>query len=91
VLASNNSNLLGFASQRLDRAAGDIAFAKLLAETAGAVTPALNWFNRFTTEAGRIDLKHAGLVQHYLDRARNRECAGSPCGRPVGARQPFIF
>ena len=44
-----------------DRAAGEAAFAKLLAETAGAVAPALNWLGRFKTHDGRMDLKKAGL------------------------------
>ena len=47
--------------QAFDRAAGQAAFAKLLAETAGAVAPGLNWFGRFKTDQGRIDLKKAGL------------------------------
>jgi CBS domain-containing protein len=47
--------------ETFDRAAGEVAFAKLLAETAGAVAPALNWLGRFKTEQGRIDLKKAGL------------------------------
>jgi CBS domain-containing protein len=44
-----------------DLAAGQVAFAKLLAETAGASTPALNWFGGFKTENGRINLKKSGL------------------------------
>jgi CBS domain-containing protein len=44
-----------------DAARGNPAFAKLLAETAGAAQPALGWFGRFKTEGGRIDLKKAGL------------------------------
>ena len=47
--------------EAFDRAAGEAAFAKLLAETAGAVAPALNWLGRFKTNNGRIDLKKAGL------------------------------
>ena len=45
----------------LDCAAGEAAFAKLLADTAGAVAPGLNWFGRFKTDGGRVDLKKAGL------------------------------
>ena len=44
-----------------DRAAGAVAFAKLLAETAGATAPALNWFGGFKTVNGRIDCKKSGL------------------------------
>ena len=44
-----------------DRAAGAVAFAKLLAETAGATTPALNWLGGFKTVNGRIDCKKSGL------------------------------
>ena len=47
--------------EAFDRAAGEAAFAKLLAETAGTVAPGLNWFGRFKTDRGRIDLKKAGL------------------------------
>jgi DNA polymerase-3 subunit epsilon/CBS domain-containing protein len=47
--------------EAFDRAAGEAPFAKLLAETAGAVAPALNWLGRFKTDNGRIDLKKAGL------------------------------
>jgi DNA polymerase-3 subunit epsilon/CBS domain-containing protein len=42
-------------------AKGRVDFAKLLVEAAGAVQPGLNWFGRFRTEQGRIDLKKAGL------------------------------
>jgi DNA polymerase-3 subunit epsilon/CBS domain-containing protein len=44
-----------------DRAAGAVAFAKLLAEAAGASAPALNWFGAFKTVNGRIDCKKSGL------------------------------
>ena len=44
-----------------DLAAGEVSFAKLLAETAGSVAPSLNWFGGFKTVNGRIDLKRAGL------------------------------
>jgi CBS domain-containing protein len=42
-------------------AAGEVSFAKLLAEAAGTVAPALNWLGGFKTVNGRIDLKRAGL------------------------------
>jgi DNA polymerase-3 subunit epsilon/CBS domain-containing protein len=44
-----------------DAARGNAAFAKLLAEAAGAVEPGLNFWGGFSTENGRIDLKKAGL------------------------------
>jgi CBS domain-containing protein len=44
-----------------DRAGANAAFAKLLAETAGATEPALGWLGRFKTKQGRIDLKKTGL------------------------------
>ena len=44
-----------------DQARGNAAFAKLLAETAGTLEPALGWFSRFKTANGRIDLKKSGL------------------------------
>jgi DNA polymerase-3 subunit epsilon/CBS domain-containing protein len=47
--------------ESLDLAAGEVAFAKLLAETAGTVAPALNWFGGFKTQDGRVDLKKSGL------------------------------
>jgi DNA polymerase-3 subunit epsilon/CBS domain-containing protein len=47
--------------EAFDRSVGESAFAKLLAETAGAVAPALNWVGRFRTDNGRVDLKKAGL------------------------------
>lgn len=42
-------------------AAGEIGFAKLLAESAGATQPGLGMFGRVRTEQGRIDLKKCGL------------------------------
>jgi CBS domain-containing protein len=42
-------------------AAGEVGFAKLLAEAAGAVAPALGLFGRFRTSDGRIDVKKSGL------------------------------
>ncbi len=71
-----------------DRAAGEAAFAKLLAETAGAVAPGLNWLGRFRTDGGRIDLKKAGLFgivstaralairHHVAERATSARLAG---------------
>jgi DNA polymerase-3 subunit epsilon/CBS domain-containing protein len=47
--------------EAFDLAAGEVTFAKLLAETAGAVAPALSWFGGIKTVAGRIDLKKSGL------------------------------
>ncbi len=44
-----------------DAAAGQAAFAKLLAEAAGPMEAGLSWFGRFRTEQGRIDLKRSGL------------------------------
>jgi DNA polymerase-3 subunit epsilon/CBS domain-containing protein len=74
--------------EAFDRAAGEAAFAKLLAETAGAVAPALNWLGRFKTDQGRIDLKQAGLFgivsaaralairHHVVERATPARLAG---------------
>jgi CBS domain-containing protein len=47
--------------ESFDRAAGEAGFAKLLAEAAGTVAPALNLIGGFKTENGRIDLKKSGL------------------------------
>jgi DNA polymerase-3 subunit epsilon/CBS domain-containing protein len=44
-----------------DLAHGRPAFAKLLAEASGGVSPGLTLFGGFRTEEGRIDLKRAGL------------------------------
>ena len=69
-----------------DLAAGEVSFAKLLAETAGSVTPSLNWFGGFKTVNGRIDLKTRRPVRHRVDGARARD--PPPCGgaldRPRG-------
>lgn len=74
--------------EAFDRAAGETAFAKLLAETAGAVRPALNWLGRFKTDQGRIDLKRTGLFgivstaralairHHIVERATPARLAG---------------
>jgi CBS domain-containing protein len=42
-------------------AAGEVGFAKLLAESAGSIEPGLGLFGRFRTDQGRIDLKRSGL------------------------------
>jgi DNA polymerase-3 subunit epsilon/CBS domain-containing protein len=42
-------------------AAGEIGFAKLLAEAASATEPGLGFFGRLRTSHGRIDLKKTGL------------------------------
>ena len=44
-----------------DQAAGDVAFAKLLADSAGKVAPGMGLFRRLLTENGRIDIKKSGL------------------------------
>jgi DNA polymerase-3 subunit epsilon/CBS domain-containing protein len=44
-----------------DAARGDAAFAKLLAEAAGAHEAGFTWLGRIRTRNGRIDLKKAGL------------------------------
>jgi DNA polymerase-3 subunit epsilon/CBS domain-containing protein len=44
-----------------DVAAGEVGFAKLLAEAAGTVEPGLTFFGGFRTDDGRIDLKKTGL------------------------------
>lgn len=74
--------------EAFDLAAGEIAFAKLLAEAAGTVAPALNWLGGFKTIAGRIDLKKAGLFglvstaralairHHVVERATAARLAG---------------
>jgi DNA polymerase-3 subunit epsilon/CBS domain-containing protein len=71
-----------------DRAAGAPTFAKLLAETAGATAPALNWFGRFKTVQGRVDCKKSGLFgivsaaralalrHHVVERATPARLAG---------------
>jgi CBS domain-containing protein len=46
-----------------DAARGEAAFAKLLAEAAGAQESGFNWFGGFKTDKGRIDLKKAGLFR----------------------------
>ncbi len=44
-----------------DTARGQVAFAKLLLETAGGTVSARTWFGGFRTDNGRLDLKKAGL------------------------------
>ena len=44
-----------------DAAKGQAGFVKLIAETAGAITPGFTLFGRFKTDQGRIDLKKSGL------------------------------
>jgi DNA polymerase-3 subunit epsilon/CBS domain-containing protein len=44
-----------------DMARGNAAFAKLLAESAGAVESGLGLFRQFKTTEGRVDVKKAGL------------------------------
>jgi len=48
-------------SGAFDAARGQVGFAKLLGEAAGAVESGLGLFGRFKTDRGRIDLKKAGL------------------------------
>jgi CBS domain-containing protein len=71
-----------------DRARGEAAFAKLLAESAGVREAGLTWFGRIKTENGRIDLKKAGLFgivsmartlairHHVVERSTLRRLAG---------------
>ena len=47
--------------QAFDVAKGEIAFAKLLVESAGTAEAGLTFLGGFRTEQGRIDLKKAGL------------------------------
>jgi DNA polymerase-3 subunit epsilon/CBS domain-containing protein len=44
-----------------DLARGEFAFAKLLADASGGVSPGLTMFGGFRTTEGRIDLKRTGL------------------------------
>jgi CBS domain-containing protein len=52
---------VGIWRDAFDAASGNPGFAKLLAETAGGVTPGLGLFGQFKTEEGRLDLKRSGL------------------------------
>jgi DNA polymerase-3 subunit epsilon/CBS domain-containing protein len=47
--------------EAFDAAAGQVLFAKLLVESAGAVESGLTFMRRFRTEKGRIDVKKTGL------------------------------
>ena len=47
--------------EAFDQTAGEVAFAKLLADSAGTAAPALGLFGRLRSENGRIDVKKAGL------------------------------
>ena len=51
----------GLWRESFELAAGQTAFAKLLAEAAGTTEPGLNLFGGFRTRQGRIDLKKSGL------------------------------
>jgi CBS domain-containing protein len=71
-----------------DMARGEAAFAKLLAESAGAREAGFTWLGRIKTENGRIDLKKAGLFgivsmartlairHHVVERSTLRRLAG---------------
>jgi DNA polymerase-3 subunit epsilon/CBS domain-containing protein len=70
------------------RRCGRSAFAKLLAESAGAREAGFTWLGRIKTENGRIDLKKAGLFgivsmarvlairHHVVERSTLRRLAG---------------
>jgi DNA polymerase-3 subunit epsilon/CBS domain-containing protein len=74
--------------ESFDRAQGELAFAKLLAEAAGTTEPGLNLFGNIRTSKGRIDLKRAGLFgivtlarvlairHHVVERATRARIAG---------------
>jgi DNA polymerase-3 subunit epsilon/CBS domain-containing protein len=74
--------------EAFDMAAGQIAFAKLLAESVGTVAPGLGLFGRFMTDNGRIDLKKSALfgivttarvlaIRHHIaERATPERLAG---------------
>jgi DNA polymerase-3 subunit epsilon/CBS domain-containing protein len=47
--------------EAFDRAKGEVGFAKLLAESAGSVKPAIGLFGNIKTESGRLDLKRTAL------------------------------
>jgi DNA polymerase-3 subunit epsilon/CBS domain-containing protein len=82
--------------EAFDAARGEIGFAKLLAESAGEMTSGLNFFGGFKTQAGRINLKRAGLFgivstarvlairHHVVERATPARLAGIKA-RGVGA------
>jgi CBS domain-containing protein len=47
--------------EAFDRAKDEVGFAKLLAESAGSVQPAIGLFGNIKTENGRVDLKKTAL------------------------------
>lgn len=51
----------GLREHAFDLAKGEMAFIKLLVESAGTMELGLNFFGGFRTDSGRIDLKKAGL------------------------------
>jgi DNA polymerase-3 subunit epsilon/CBS domain-containing protein len=51
----------GLRTHAFDLAKGQMAFIKLLVESAGTVELGLNFFGGFRTDKGRIELKKAGL------------------------------
>jgi DNA polymerase-3 subunit epsilon/CBS domain-containing protein len=69
-------------------AAGNVAFAKLLVESAGPVESGLNFFGGFRSRNGRVDVKRCGLFgivsaaralairHHVLERATPARLAG---------------
>jgi DNA polymerase-3 subunit epsilon/CBS domain-containing protein len=71
-----------------DAAKGQLAFAKLLVETAGTMDAGLGYFGGFRTDRGRIDVKKAGLFglitaaralavcHHVVERATPARLAG---------------
>ncbi len=79
----------GFAAAR-----GNAGFAKLLADSAGAVEPGIGFFGRFRTDKGRIDLKRAGLFgivsairalaicHHVVERSTPARLAGVRAASP---------
>jgi CBS domain-containing protein len=71
--------------EAFDLAAGEVTFAKLLAETAGTVAPALSWLGRFKTVDGRIDLKKSGLFG-IVSMARALAIRHHVVHRPTAAR-----
>ena len=73
-----------------DLAAGEVAFAKLLAETAGTVAPALNWFGGFKTAGWPHRPEEIRPVRHRLDGTRARDppsCGGAFDRRAARRRQ----
>ena len=78
----------------------EAAFAKLLADTAGSVEPAIGMFGTIRTEQGRLDLKKAGLFgivtaarvlairHHVVERATPARLQGRPCARSRWRARP---